>query len=231
VESRAVGVAGFSVNDCLDLALEILSSNVEEGDKALLTVVNDLVQAGDFDLALLDLRIRSSKFVLAFSDGIVDGLVDLWCQNCRRDCAGRPFCNGFLSFNDVVDCVFSDVSNFFFCFKRCVFYERVGKLFHVAAFLVHGETVFVKGCINASPIFVRVVAERLPVVVGLCFLDTIKVPKIFFLECCEAMSFGFFKHGVKGSFVVLFRFDHVAMVFDPDLLFGPDLLFQLLNLF
>jgi hypothetical protein len=66
-------------------------------------------------------------------------------------------------------------SNFFFCFKRCIFDKCIGKLFHVAAFLVHGETVFVKGCINASPIFVRVGAERLPVVVVLCFLDTIKL--------------------------------------------------------
>jgi hypothetical protein len=73
--------------------------------------------------------------------------------------------------------------------------------------------------------FVRVGAERLPVVVGLCFLDTIKVPKNFFIECFEAMSFGFFKHGVKGSCVVLFRFDHVVMEF------GPDLLFQLLIVF
>jgi hypothetical protein len=90
VEGRAVSVAGFSVDDGLDLALKIFLANVEEGDEALLTVVNELVEVGDFDLALLDFRVHSSKGVLTLSGGIVGGLVDLWCQDCRRDCAGRP---------------------------------------------------------------------------------------------------------------------------------------------
>jgi hypothetical protein len=187
IERGAMGVAGFAGNHCLDLALKILLASVEKGDKALLGIVDYLIQVGNLDVALLDFCIHSSKVVLAFGDGIVNSLVVLWCQDCRRNCVGRPFCNGFLSFNgnglfDVVDGIFSDVSNLYFRFKWCIFNECIGKLLHVAAFLVHGETVFVKGGIKASPIFVHVGAERLPVVVGLCFADAFRIPKTFSLS-------------------------------------------------
>ena len=44
VEGGSCGVAGFSVENCLDLALELLFAIVKEGNEALLTVVDGLSQ-------------------------------------------------------------------------------------------------------------------------------------------------------------------------------------------